>query len=210
MVLPPIQRAIQAGDTQTGVTIMQMAAGLDTGDMLLKIPCPIGPADGGQSIHDRLAENGADALLATLDLLGTDNLQPEVQDETLACYAHKLSKAEANIDWSDSAAVIDRQIRAFDAWPTAFSYLDGKPVRFFSSALSIGNTTSNRSKNLPGTVISESREGIEVMAGDFQSVRITSLQMAGGKRMQVADFLNARSLQGACFTSTDTDRTQST
>lgn len=210
----PIQRAIQAGDTQTGVTIMQMAAGLDTGDMLLKVPCPIGPADGGQSIHDRLAQDGADALLTTLDLLGTDKLQPEVQDETLACYAHKLSKAEAQINWSDAAAVIDRQIRAFDAWPTAFSYLDDKPVRFFSSALptgdAINNTQYDCSAPTAGTVTTESRKGIDVIAGDGQPVRITSLQMAGGKRMQVTDFLNARSLAGVCFTATNTDRTPNT
>lgn len=199
----PIQRAIQAGDAQTGVTIMQMAAGLDTGDMLLKVPCAIGPADGGQSIHDRLAESGPEALLTVLDLLGTDDLQPEVQDEALVCYAHKLTKAEAEIDWSASAAVIDRQIRAFDAWPTAFSYVDGKPVRFFSSMLP-DDATANAVKispgALPGTVMAESRAGIDVLAGDGALVRITSLQMAGGKRMAVADFLNARSLSGVVFT----------
>lgn len=215
----PIQRAIQAGDEETGVTIMQMAAGLDTGDMLYKVRCPIGPTDGGQSIHDRLAEDGADALLTTLNLLGTNNLQPEKQDEAQACYAHKLSKAEAEINWSDSAAVIDRQIRAFDAWPTAFSYLSGKPVRFFSSKLSNDNVAkalaargdavknsaseSNATHDSPpGTVIAENRAGIDVMTGNGIAVTITSLQMAGGKRMQVADFLNARSLSGARFTST--------
>ena len=203
----PIQRAIQAGDEETGVTIMQMATGLDTGDMLYKVRCPIGPTDGGQSIHDRLAKDGAEALLTTLDLLGTAKLQPEVQDETQACYAHKLSKAEAEINWSDSAAVIDRQIRAFDAWPTAFSHIDGKPVRFFSSTLpdeaSIDHSISIENispDTMPGTVTTESRTGIEVMTGDGTPVTITSLQIAGGKRMRVADFLNARSLAGARFT----------
>ncbi len=185
---------------------MQMAAGLDTGDMLLKVRCPIGPTDGGQSIHDRLSEDGANALLTTLGLLGTDKLCAEAQDETLACYAHKLSKAEAEINWSDSAVAIDRQIRAFDAWPTAFSYLNDKPIRFFSSTLSAYANNVTPSSIAPGTVIAESNSGIDVLAGDGSVVRITSLQMAGGKRMQVTDFLNARSLAGACFTSTDRTR----
>ena len=205
----PIQRAIQAGDTETGVTIMQMAAGLDTGDMLHKVVCPIGADDGGQSIHDGLAEVGAVALLETLDLLSRCQLQPVVQDESLACYAHKLSKAEAEIDWNKPAADIDRQIRAFDAWPTAFSYYQGKPVRFFSSSLPGAlaqsmciDPTDTAEKAVPvGTVIAESRDGIDVMAGDGEWVRISSLQMAGGKRMSVANFLNARSLLGITFES---------
>lgn len=202
----PIQRAIQAGDMETGVTIMQMALGLDTGDMLLKVPCVIGATDGGQSIHDRLAESGASALLDTLDLLCAGELKPEVQDEAQTCYAHKLSKAEAEIDWSQPAEAIDRQIRAFDAWPTAFSFYQGKPVRFFSCALPDQERTSSvnlsdDAQRSPGSVISESREGIDVLAGDGGLVRITSLQMAGGKRMSVADYVNARSLSGARFTS---------
>ncbi len=198
----PIQRAIQAGDTETGVTIMQMAAGLDTGDMLLKVPSPIGPEDGGQRVHDRLAQAGAAALLHTLEQLGTGQLQPEVQNEALACYAHKLTKAEAEINWADPAATIDRKIRAFDAWPTAFSYLDGKPVRFFSSSLN-PQPAAAHAHHPAGTVLAESRAGIEVLTGDGASVNLTSLQMAGGKRMAVADFLNARSLSGTCFSTSD-------
>ena len=99
----PIQRAIQVGDSETGVTIMQMAAGLDTGDMLYKVVCPITPTDGGQSIHDKLAQTGATALLHTLDLLVAGQLTPEVQDNSLANYAHKLNKAEAQINWQQSA-----------------------------------------------------------------------------------------------------------
>ncbi|MGB1256698.1 MAG: methionyl-tRNA formyltransferase [Thiolinea sp.] len=214
----PIQRAIQAGDAETGVTIMQMAAGLDTGDMLLKVVCPISPEDGGQSIHDHLAEAGADALLQTLDLLCEGKLQPEVQNESQACYAHKLSKAEAEIDWSQPAVVIDRQIRAFDAWPTAFSYYQGKPVRFFSSLVPNTDSLTTVSTEvaegadsiLPGTVVAESRDGIDVMAGDQALVRITSLQMAGGKRMSVADFVNARSLADIIFESSQVSRDKET
>ena len=192
----PIQRAIQAGDTETGVTIMQMAAGLDTGDMLHKVICPITAVDGGQSIHDRLADSGATALLETLEQLNAGLLKPEPQDDSEANYAHKLSKAEAEIDWSESAVVVDQQIRAFDAWPTAFSLHEGKPVRFFASSL---QGTSGVQDFEPGGVIAESRDGIDVVAGDGQLVRILSLQNPGGKRMSVADFTNARSLLGVRF-----------
>ena len=125
----PIHRAIQTGDTETGVTIMQMAAGLDTGDMLLKVASPINTNDTSQTIHDRLANDGANALLQVLDTI--DELNPQVQDESLTCYADKLNKAEAEIDWSESAAVIDRMIRAFNPWPVALTLHEGKPLRIF-------------------------------------------------------------------------------
>lgn len=190
----PIQRAIQAGDVMTGVTIMQMAAGLDTGEMLLKTHCPITPEDGGQSIHDKLAQQGAEALLAVLAQVQSHTLKPEVQDEQQACYAHKLTKAEADIDWTQSAAMIDRQIRAFDAWPTAYTYYQGQTLRFFAS-----QALSHTSAAPAGTVVDESRAGIDVVAGDGQLVRILQLQMAGGKRLTAAEFLNARSLVGERF-----------
>lgn len=193
----PIQRAIAAGDAETGVTIMQMAAGLDTGDMLYKTHRPIEAGDGGQSIHDDLAVQGAAALLATLDLLCTDQLQPEVQDDAAATYAHKLTKAEAEIDWSQPAVQIEHKIRAFDAWPTAFSLYQGKPVRFF--AASLPHTDETAADQPYGTVVAESREGIDIVAGDGGLVRIHRLQMPGGKRMAVADFVNARTLLGVRF-----------
>jgi methionyl-tRNA formyltransferase len=190
----PIQRAIQAGDTETGVTIMQMAAGLDTGDMLLKTHCLITPQDGGQSIHDALAQQGADALLKVLVQLGSTDLKPEIQDEQQTCYAHKLTKAEAEVDWTQPAAVIDRQIRAFDAWPTAYSQYQGQALRWFASTV-----VEQSSKAPAGTVVAESRTGIDVVAGDGYLVRILQLQMPGSKRMAVADFLNARSLMDERF-----------
>lgn len=190
----PIQRAIQAGDAVTGVTIMQMAAGLDTGDMLLKALCPITPEDGGQSIHDLLAQQGASALLQVLEQLINQQLKPEPQNEQLACYAHKLTKAEAEIDWTQAAAVIDRQIRAFDAWPTAYSSYQGQALRWFAS-----QTLSQTNTAQAGTVVAESRAGIDIVAGDGQLVRILQLQMAGGKRLSAGDFLNARSLLGERF-----------
>lgn len=190
----PIQRAIQAGDAETGVTIMQMAAGLDTGDMLYKMARPITAADGAQSIHDKLAADGAEALLHTLDLLTSGKLQPQAQDESLTCYAHKLNKAEAQLDWNRPAAEIDRTIRAFDAWPTAFTLHDGQPLRLFASRVA----PDVRTGAAPGTVIAESRAGIDIATGDGV-VRILSLQMPGGKRLTAAQFLNGRSLLGVRF-----------
>lgn len=190
----PIQRAIQAGDALTGVTIMQMAAGLDTGDMLLKTVCPIALDDGGQSIHDKLAQQGAEALLAVLEQVQNHTLKPEVQNEQQACYAHKLTKAEAEIDWTQSATMIDRQIRAFDAWPTAYTHYQGLALRLFAS-----QALSQTSTAPAGTVVAETRAGIDIVAGDGQLVRILQLQMAGGKRLTAAEFLNARSLLGERF-----------
>lgn len=187
----PIQRAIQNGDTETGVTIMQMAAGLDTGDMLYKVSCPITPQDGGQSIHDKLATEGANALLHTLGLLEAGKLQVESQDNALANYAHKLTKMEAQIDWMQPAVVIDRMIRAFDAYPTAFTLYQGQPLRLFASCVTQGY-------GKPGEVIAENRDGIDIAAGDG-AVRILSLQMPGGKRLSAAEFLNGRSLLGTQF-----------
>jgi len=190
----PIQRAIEAGDSETGVTIMQMAKGLDTGDMLYKVTCPITAQDGAQTIHDRLAKDGASALLAVLDHVQAGTLQPEVQNDQLANYAHKLDKAEAEIDWNQAAAVIDRKIRAFDTWPTAFSLQMDQPVRFFAS-----QCLEQKTQEAAGTVIHESRAGIDIAAGDGGVVRILELQMPGGKRLKAADFVNARSLKGMHF-----------
>lgn len=187
----PIQRAIQAGDTETGVTIMQMAAGLDTGDMLYKTHCPITPEDGGQSIHDKLAAQGAQALLYTLDLLCTGQLHPEPQDDALANYAHKLSKSEAHIDWTQPAVQIDRTIRAFDAYPVAFTLYAGQPLRLFASRVVAGS-------GKPGQVIAASKHGIDVATGEG-AVRILSLQLPGGKRLSAEQFLNGRSLLGVQF-----------
>lgn len=187
----PIQRAIQTGDSMTGVTIMQMAAGLDTGDMLYKTECPITAQDGGQSIHDKLAAQGATALLHTLDLLAAGQLQPQVQDDALANYAHKLTKAEAEIDWHKAAVEIDRMIRAFDAYPTAFTLYQGQPLRIFASSV-----VDSVPQAVPaGTVIAEGKAGIDVQTGDGV-LRILSLQLPGGKRLDAAQFLNGRSLLG--------------
>jgi len=191
----PIHRAIQTGDVETGVTIMQMAAGLDTGDMLLKTTCPINLQDTGQTIHDRLANDGANVLLQVLDMVQEDKLAPEIQDESFTTYAHKLNKAEAEIDWTQSAKQIDQTIRAFNPWPVAFTLYNGKPLRLFMSKI------ENNSSNEPaGTVISESPDGISVATGDGV-LSFSRLQLPGKKAMDVRDFLNGRSLLNVIFPS---------
>lgn len=184
----PIHRAIQTGDTETGVSIMQMAAGLDTGDMLLKVTCPITPDDTSQTIHDRLADDGAEALLQVLSSI--DDLKPEAQDESKTCYAQKLNKAEAEIDWNQSAAVIDRTIRAFNPWPVTFTKFEGKPLRIFMSKVLEKETVEPA-----GMVIAETNEGIEIATGDGV-LSFSKLQLPGKKAVDVRDFLNGRSLLG--------------
>ena len=184
----PIHRAIQAGDAETGVTIMQMAAGLDTGDMLLKVKCPIGSEDTGQTIHDCLATDGAKALLKVLGLLQEGKLNPEAQDESLTSYAHKLNKAEAEIDWTQPAKQIDQTIRAFNPWPVAFTLFNGKPLRIFMSQVE-----DMTSQEAAGTVVSESPDGICIVTGDGV-LSFSRLQLPGKKAMDVRDFLNGRSL----------------
>ena len=189
----PIHRAIQSGDVETGVTIMQMAAGLDTGDMLLKVICPITVNDTSQTIHDRLAKDGANALLKTLETI--NNLQAEVQDEDKTCYAQKLNKAEAEIDWSQPAKQIDRNIRAFNPWPVAYTLFEGKPLRIFMS-----KAQDKQSDKPAGTVIAETNEGIEIATGDGV-LSFSRLQLPGKKAMDVKDFLNGRSLMGVILPS---------
>ncbi|PID46109.1 MAG: methionyl-tRNA formyltransferase [Proteobacteria bacterium] len=187
----PIQRAIQSGDAETGVTIMQMAAGLDTGDILLKTHYPISKNDTGQTVHDALANDGAHALLEVLAMLQAGTLQPQEQDEAEACYAEKLSKAEAEIDWHSSATHIDRMIRAFNPWPVAFTKKDGQAMRLFMSEVVAGKSSSAA----PGTVLGEDKNGIQIACGDGV-IAVTRLQLPGGKALSVSEFLNGRSLAG--------------
>lgn len=191
----PIHRAIQAGDEKTGVTIMQMAAGLDTGDMLQKVSTTISATDTGQSVHDKLANIGAEALLEVLDKMMAGNLTPEVQDDAQANYAHKLNKAEAEIDWNQTAEEIDRTIRAFNPWPVAFTTLNGKPLRIYMS-----KALDKVSTEPVGSVIGESKLGIEVVTGKGV-LSFSRLQLPGRKAMDVKEFLNAKSLLGITFPS---------
>jgi methionyl-tRNA formyltransferase len=180
----PIQRAILAGDTETGITIMQMDKGLDTGPMLLKLNCPIGQDDTAASLHDRLAELGAKAIITALDQLSTLAAIP--QNESAATYAAKLTKQEAAIDWHRPAEELARQVRAFNPWPVAQTGAKGETLRIWAAQSLADNANAP-----PGTVINCDKEGIDIACGQG-ILRLTRLQSAGSKPMDVAAFLNGR------------------
>ncbi|TGN39453.1 methionyl-tRNA formyltransferase [Marinobacter confluentis] len=180
----PIQRAIAAGDRETGITIMQMDAGLDTGNMLLKAATPIEESDTGGSLHDRLADMGGKAIVEALDALENGTLTPEAQNNDKACYAHKLSKDEGHIDWTEDASSILRTIRAFNPWPG--TYTDADDLRIRIHAAEVIDITSDRH---PGTLVNRSREGIDVACG-LDVLRITRLQLPGSRPQSVSDLIN--------------------
>ena len=182
----PIQRAIWAGDNETGVTIMQMNEGLDTGDMLSKVSCPIDPDETSASLYEKLAQQGPMALLDTIKRLAADEIEAEVQDENLANYAKKLSKAEALIDWTSEGAFIERCIRAFTPWPMSYFMLSGKAVKVHRASL-----LSISSDQEAGTIIGADKKGIQVVTGSGV-LNLEVLQLAGKKAMPVQDILNAR------------------
>lgn len=189
----PIPRAILAGDEDTGVTIMQMAAGLDNGDILLKRTTPIAAIDTAKSLHDRLAVIGAETLLNALTDLANGALTPEPQDEALATYAAKLSKSEAELDWTQSTEDISRRVRALVPWPVAQTRYQGAPLRVWA-ATPITATSGAR----PGSVIATSSRGIDIATGDG-ALRLLRVQLPGGKPISAPAFNNAHALDGACF-----------
>ncbi|TQV71030.1 methionyl-tRNA formyltransferase [Aliikangiella marina] len=182
----PIHRAIEAGDETTGITIMQMDEGLDTGNMLLVKQLPIDATETGSSLHDKLAQLGGEAINQFLANFNPNNLG-EVQDDDSANYAHKLHKAEAEIDWQQAAVTIERKVRAFNAWPVCFSYVGEKRLRVWQSAL-----LDQASNKTPGTVVELSKAGIDVVCGDGQLLRLQILQPDGSKAMNAEALLNAR------------------
>ncbi|TDY03697.1 methionyl-tRNA formyltransferase [Thiohalophilus thiocyanatoxydans] len=183
----PIQRAILAGDRETGVTIMQMDAGLDTGDMLLKLPCPIAPDETGGSLHDKLAVLGGKAIVQALANL--EQLRPEPQDDAQATYARKLDKAEARIDWHKPAARLAREVHAFNPWPVSHTRLEGEPLRIWQAEAQ--EMSGDDSDQVPGTVVSTDSDGIDVACGQGL-LRLQQIQPAGSKAMSAAAFLNGR------------------
>ena len=180
----PIQRAVEAGDAESGVTVMRMEAGLDTGPMLLKVITPISAEDTGGTLHDRLAEMGPPAVVQAIAGLADGSLQGEVQDDALATYAHKLNKDEARIDWSRPAVELERLIRAFNPWPVCHSTLDGESVKVLAANLSTG-------KGAPGEILSASKDGLVVACGDG-ALSLTRLQLPGGKALAFSDLFNSR------------------
>ena len=180
----PIHRAIEAGDAETGVTIMQMDAGLDTGDMLLMERLPIAADDTTGGLHDRLAALGGRLIVEALELAACGGLIAVKQPEAGVTYAHKIEKSEAAIDWTLPATVLDRRVRAFNPFPGAGSTLGGEAVKVWSARVEAGGASGAS----PGQVLAAGPEGIRVMTGDGVLV-LTELQRAGGKRLPVADFL---------------------
>ncbi|MFY9179408.1 MAG: methionyl-tRNA formyltransferase [Venatoribacter sp.] len=182
----PIQRCIEAGDKVTGITIMQMDKGLDTGDMLSKVSTGILSDDTGGTLHDRLAVLGPNALLTTLATLERNELTPEPQNDLQANYAHKLLKEEALIDWSLSAEELALKVRAFNPFPMAYTLLGDERVRIL-----MAEPLAKHSTNLPGTLLNVSAAGVEVACGEGVLL-ISQVQLAGKKAMSVADVINGQ------------------
>jgi methionyl-tRNA formyltransferase len=183
----PIQRAILAGDHESGVDLMQMEAGLDTGPILLERRTPISREDTGGTLHDRLSALGAEVLAEGLSrVLAGDVLPSRPQAEAGVVYAHKLEKAEAKLDFNRPAIDLERQVRAFDPWPVAEGEIAGEPLRVWAA-----RAIDTDHAAIPGTVLAASRDGIDLACGTG-ALRITSLQRAGGKRIRATDYLNAR------------------
>ncbi len=183
----PIQRAIEAGDTETGVCLMQMEAGLDTGPVLLSQKTLISDTDTGGQLHDRLAELGAQVLADGLGLLRA-GLKPvaQPQPEAGVTYAHKLDKAQARLDWNEDAGALARRVRAFNPWPIAEASLAGERLRIHGAV----SLADNQGK-APGTVLAASKDGIDIACGQG-ALRLRVVQREGGKAITAADYLNAR------------------
>lgn len=187
----PIHRALLAGDSQTGVTIMQMDVGLDTGPMLLERTTPIASDDSASSLHDRLAQMGAQALLETIDGLLDGSIVPRAQPVEGATYAAKIRKEEAAIDWTRPAAELDRQVRAFNPWPVAETRWNGQQLRVWQA-----NPLKESTSASPGTLLGGDASGIRVATGSGV-LNLTRVQLAGRKAVSAAEFLNAQRLDGA-------------
>jgi methionyl-tRNA formyltransferase len=186
----PIQRAILAGDRETGVSLMQMEAGLDSGPVLAEVRTPIAADETGGSLHDRLSQLAAGLLARHLDDLDAGRLEPRPQDESRVTYAHKLDKREAAIDWAGDAVQLERQVRAFNPWPVAQAHYRGQALRIWRARAVEGP------EGRAGTVVAFGPQGIDVACGQG-CLRLLEVQLPGGKRLDAADFLNARSVDGA-------------
>jgi len=183
----PIHRAIEAGDAQTGITLMQMDQGLDTGAVLRRAPLPIQAEDTTGSLHDKLAELGAREIVALLPELAAGRVAASAQDESLATYAAKIGKEDARLDWNLSADVLERRIRAFDPFPGAFCLLDGEALKIWRARPVQGCGT-------PGEILAVRRQELCVACGEG-ALAISEVQKAGGRRLPVASFLAGHDLR---------------
>ncbi|MBU5379728.1 MAG: methionyl-tRNA formyltransferase [Pantoea sp.] len=181
----PIQRALWAGDSETGVTIMQMDVGLDTGDMLHKLNCPITAQDTSATLYDKLAQLGPQGLLETLSQLADGRAQPEKQDDAQANYAEKLSKEEARLNWQLPAAQLERCIRAFNPWPVSYFLIEDQPVKVWQASV-----LPHVAKQ-PGEILAADKHGIQVATAEGV-LNLQLLQPAGKKAMPAQDLLNSR------------------
>jgi methionyl-tRNA formyltransferase len=199
----PIHRAIEAGDAQTGVTIMQMDAGLDTGDMLLTESCAIDAADTTGSLHDKLADLGGRLIVEALELAACGGLKPVPQPAEGVTYAHKIEKHEAALDWTLEAEVLARRVRAFNPFPGAFGTLGGETLKIWRAEALTGAAPAGAR---PGEVLQASAEGIDVLTAQGV-LRLQQLQKPGGKPMAVADFLRGFDLPAGTVLGTQTPAT---
>lgn len=183
----PIQRSILAGDVKTGVTIMKMDEGLDTGAMLYRVETPIQTRETSQTLHDRLAKIGAEALLVVLERLLNKSVHPEEQNESHATYAHKISKEEAVIEWSSSAKEIDRKVRAFNPWPVAQTLMNGEILRVWQADI----IQKDAAHHSPGKIVQISKDGIDVATGNGV-LRLLKMQLPGGRVLSAIDMVNAK------------------
>lgn len=190
----PIQRAILAGDMDTGITLMQMEAGLDTGAMLMRRACPIDPHETAGELHDRLARLAAEVITQALPALAEARLIPEPQPAAGVTYAAKLDKAEAWIDWHQSALVIDRQIRAFNPWPVAQTRFGDQVLRIWRAR----PEPDSPQTAAPGTVVQADREGVAVATGEG-CLWLEQAQLPGGRPLPAVELARGRALQGVCL-----------
>ncbi|MEQ1813849.1 MAG: methionyl-tRNA formyltransferase [Candidatus Nitrotoga sp.] len=194
----PIQRAILAGDEETGITIMQMDAGLDTGDILLKKRCSITAQDTAQTLHDKLAGLGAGAIIEALQHLSGDKLSPIIQDNKLATYAPKLNKAEALINWSAPATQVCRAVRAYCPFPVAHTYFGSTPIKIWQATIHLADAQAdlgNQSEIYkPGTILSIDQHGILVACGQG-AICLEVLQRPNARALPVADFVRGFALR---------------